>query len=218
MPSRRSSAWNVFEKLRTIPDRPRRDASVRGRTPPGCPAASPTFHSTGMHAEGAVGDVRDAEVLPARQQVLDAHRDHRAERDLERPAAEVEVAGAADAGMEIDPVAADPHRVGEQLGAVGPQRMRDVLLEHGELGAQPPRLPHVRRGREPVRRAADDVAAEAQPGVADAAVGARRLGLQPVEQAEAELPRRLEIARALGRRRRRRRDRTSSRSAASSRR
>ena len=33
--------------------------------------------------------------LPPGQQVLDAHRDQRAERDLERPAAEVEVAGAA---------------------------------------------------------------------------------------------------------------------------
>jgi hypothetical protein len=36
--------------------------------------------------------------------------------------------------MQIDPVAADPHRVTEALGAIGPERMGDVLLQHGELG------------------------------------------------------------------------------------
>ena len=80
----------------------------------------------------------------------------------------------------------------------------------------PPRLPHVGSRREPVRRAADDVAAKAQARIADAPVRARRLRLQPVEQAEAELPRRFVLPRLLGRRRRRRPGRTSSRSAASS--
>src|SRR6185312_11480688 len=52
-----------------------------------------------MNAERAVGDVRDPEVLPPGEQVLDADRNHRAERDLEGPAAEIEVAGAAGARM-----------------------------------------------------------------------------------------------------------------------
>ena len=47
------------------------------------PAASPDAPFDRMDAEGAIGDVRDAEILPAGQQVLDADRDHRAERDLE---------------------------------------------------------------------------------------------------------------------------------------
>ena len=137
--------------------------------------------------------------LPPGSRFSTRTRDHRAERDLERPAAEVEVAGAADPRVQIDPIAADADRVGEQLGPVGAQRMRDVLLEDRELGADPPRLADVRRLRESVRRAADDVATQPQARIADAAVGTRRLGLQPVEQAEAELPRGLEVACALGR-------------------
>ena len=116
--------------------------------------------------------------------------------------------------MQIDPIAANAHRVAEQLGAVQPQRMRDVLFEHGELRAQAPRFPDVRRGRQPVRRTADDVAAKAQPRVAVAAARMRGFGLEPVEEAQTELsarPRDFVLAR---RARRRRRGRTSSRSAA----
>src|SRR5687768_11764245 len=77
------------EKLRTVPDGSRRKFSfeTEGRQDSG---GLPHVPFDGVKAEGAVGDVRDAEVLPARQQVLDAHRDHGAQRDLEGPAAEVE--------------------------------------------------------------------------------------------------------------------------------
>ena len=118
MPSPPQQRLKLVEKRAAIPDRPRREPRVRGRRLPG--ARRPRRRSIRrMHAKRPVRDVRDAEVLAARQQVLDADRDHRAERDLERPAAEVEVAGAADARMEIDPIAADPHRVVEQLGPSG---------------------------------------------------------------------------------------------------
>ena len=126
------------------------------------PAASPTFHSTGCTRNAPLVMCVTPRFLPPGSRFSTRTGIMRAERDLEGPAAEVEVAGAADARMEIDPVAADPHRVVEQLGAVRPERMRDVLLEHRELGAHPPRLPHVGRRREAVRRAADDVAAQAQ--------------------------------------------------------
>ena len=63
----------------------------------------------------AVGDVRDAEVLARRQQVLDAPRDQGAERDLERQRADVDVVVAAAAGVQVDAVAADADRVGERL-------------------------------------------------------------------------------------------------------
>src|SRR5689334_10420737 len=96
-----------------------------------------------MNAERSVGNVRDAEILSARQQVLDPHRNEGPERNLERPAAEIQRTGAADAGMEVDPVAADPDRVLEQLRPVWSQGMGDVLLEHGEFGAQAPRFPDV---------------------------------------------------------------------------
>ena len=153
-----------------------------------------------MHAEGAVGDVRDAEVLAARQQVLDAHRDHRAERDLERPAAEVEVAGAADA-RDADRSGSSRCRPSRSNSSGPSGRSGCAMCCSSTVNSarKPPRLPHVGRRREPVGRAADDVAAQPQPGVADAAVRARRLGLQPVEQAEAELPRAIEVASALGR-------------------
>src|SRR4051812_13287364 len=79
----------------------------------------------GMNAEGSVGDVRDAQVFAARKQVLDANRDHGPERDLERPAPEIDVARSAGARMEIDSIAPDPDAVAEQLRAVRPQRMGD---------------------------------------------------------------------------------------------
>jgi hypothetical protein len=126
--------------------------------------------------------------------VLDSHGDHRAERDLEWPAAEIEVTGAADAGMEIDPATADPDRIPEELRAARSEWVRDVLLEDGELGAQASRLADVRRRREPVAGSPHDVSAKSQ---AHAAIRKWRFGLQPVQQAQAELPRVLQVSGAL---------------------
>src|SRR5689334_4321655 len=100
--------------------------------------------------------------------------------------------------MEIDPVTADADRVAERLGAFRAQRIRDVLLEDREFRAQAPRLADVGRRREAIGRSADDVTAKPQSGIADSAVSPWRLGLQPIEQAQAELSRGLEVSRALG--------------------
>jgi hypothetical protein len=67
----------------------------------------------GMQPKRAVGDVRDSEVLAAGQDILHADRNHRAERDLEGPAADVEIRSTRRARMQIDPIAADPDGVGE---------------------------------------------------------------------------------------------------------
>src|ERR1043166_3121866 len=90
-----------FEKLRTVPDLPRRELPFEAERRQDA-GGLPHVPFDGVQAEGAVGDVRDAEVLPARAQVLDAPGNHRPERDLERPAAEVEVAGPADPRVEVD--------------------------------------------------------------------------------------------------------------------
>ena len=72
---------------------------------------------------GAVGDVRRRDVLRARQQVVDPHRDQRAERDLERRAGDVDVGSPAGRGVQVDPVLADPD-------AVRRRRAAELLLEH----------------------------------------------------------------------------------------
>ena len=91
-----------------------------------------------MDAIGAIGDVSDAEILAPGQQVLQAHRHHGTERYLERPATQVQITGAAEARVQIDPVATNPHRVSEQLRAVREERMGDVLLDDGELRPETP--------------------------------------------------------------------------------
>lgn len=88
----------LVEKGWGAADLPGRDAALQAERHdrPGGFADAPF---DGMEAEGAVGDVRHAEVLAGGEQVLDPDRHERAERDLERPAAEVEVSGAACPGM-----------------------------------------------------------------------------------------------------------------------
>ena len=62
----------------------------------------------------------------------------------------------------------------------------DVLLEHGELGLDPPRLADVRGLGQPVL-GADQVGPQPQALPAGLAVGAGALGLEPVEERQAEL-------------------------------
>jgi hypothetical protein len=87
-----------------------------------------------MHPECSVRDVRGSQILAAWQQILDAHWNQRAKGNLERPTPKVKVAGAAGARMQIDPVAADADRVRKDFRTIESQRMRDVLLDHSELG------------------------------------------------------------------------------------
>src|SRR3954463_7233260 len=81
--------------------------------------------------------------------------------------------------------------------AIAADVVRDVLLEDRGLAADAARLAHVERSGKAVRGVADDVAAQAQAGPAGAAVVARRLGLQPVQQAQAQLARGGAVARRL---------------------
>ena len=132
-----------------------------------------------MQAVRSVRDVSDAEVLAARQQVLDAHRNQGAERNLKWPATEIEIGRAARGGMQIDAIAADAHRIVEPARSIGAQRICDVLLDDRELGADAARLAHVRRLGES-DRASDNIASEMEAGVASATIGPRGFGLEPV--------------------------------------
>ena len=176
----------------------------------------------GVQAVAAVGDVGDAQVLAGRQQVLDPPGDQGAERDLERQRADVDVVVAAGARVQVDPVAADADGVGERLGrhVVAAQGLAagvgaDVLLEDGELGLDAPRLADVRVLGQAVGRA-DEVGPEPQALPAGAAVGPGDLGLEPVEERQAQLLGPGDVLRGLLGRRRRSGCRASSRSAASS--
>ena len=112
-----------------ISDRPRRYFAVeteRHKEPGGL--ADVPFN--GMHPERAVGDMGHAEILSAGQEILEAHGDHCAQRNLKRPAAEIEIACPADSGMEINPIAADTHRVVEELRAVTPEDIRNAARKY----------------------------------------------------------------------------------------
>ena len=61
-----------------------------------------------------------------------------------------------------------------------------MLLDHGELGLDPARLADV-RGLGQAVRGADQVGTQPQPFPAGLAVGPGTLGLQPVEERQAEL-------------------------------
>ncbi len=105
--------------------------------------------------------------------------------------------------MQIDPVAADPHRVRERLGRqlvlalLGQRHPRirpDVLFKHGELRLKAARLANVGVLGKPVFRA-DDVRPQPQPFPALAPIRPRGCSLHPIEQRETELLGSLEMAR-----------------------
>src|SRR5687767_14072166 len=119
----------------------------------------------GMHSKGSVRNVRNSQVLTSRQQILDAYWNQCSERDLERPAPKVKVTGAAYARVKIDSIAADAHRVREDLGPIGPEWVRDVLLEDGKLGSNTARLPDIRSLGESIRRSPDHIPSETQSSI-----------------------------------------------------
>ena len=150
-------------------------------------------HSTGMQPVAAVGDVGRAQVLAGRQQVFDPTRDQGAQRDLKRQRADVDVVVAAGAGVQVDPIAADADAVGERLGlnvlclqGLTAGLGADVLLEHGELGLDPPRFADI-GGLGQAVLGSDQVGPQPQALPAGLAVGPGAFGLEPVEEREAEL-------------------------------
>ena len=112
-----------------------------------------------MQPERTIRDVCYPQILAAGEQILDADRNQRAERDLERPAPKIEIPGTADARMEIDPVRANARSVGEEFRAIRPQRVRDMLLDDRELSPDSTRFSNVRSLSESVWRPSNDVAA-----------------------------------------------------------
>src|SRR6185312_68432 len=165
-----------FEKRGSVPDLPRHEFPFKAEA---CEKtgglADVPFHR--MEAECTIGDVRHAKVLSARQQVFHPHWDHGAQRDLKRPAAEVEVAGPTNPWVEVDPVAADSDGVGKDLWSIGPERIGNVLFSHRELRAQTARFADVWRLRQPVGRSSHHVTAEPQLRIAEATFWAWRLRL-----------------------------------------
>src|SRR5690606_1963451 len=182
----------ILEQRLRVSDGARRDLALQAECSEQARGlAHIPFHM--MHAIGAVRDVRNAQALAARKQILHPDRYQRAERDLKWPTPEIQIALAADARVEIDPVAADADGIFEKLGSVWPQRIGDVLLEHRELGFDAARLADVRRLREPVDGAPDHVSTKAEPSIPHAAVRPRAFRLKPIHQAEATLPGRFSV-------------------------
>jgi hypothetical protein len=151
-----------------------------------------------MQPIASVGDVRDADALCGRQQVLETNRDECAQGNLKRPAADVHIGALACRRMQIEPVAAHAHGVRERLSPFDrPSRFDPhMLLEHRELRLDAPALAHVHMLGGPVART-DDIVTQAQSAVTGAAVMSRGLCLHPVQERQAELAGPLDVAAAL---------------------
>src|SRR5918993_2738062 len=134
-----------------------------------------------MQPVATVGDVGSPQVLAGRQQVSDANRDQGAERDLERPAAHIDVAASCGAGMQVDAVGPDAHAVVEVLRSSRPSSRLDanVLLQHRELSPDAAALAQVDTPGEAVA-GTDDVGPKTQAPVPCPTVAPWRLGLHPV--------------------------------------
>src|SRR5690606_17664661 len=137
----------------------------------------------------------DSEVLAGRQEVFNALGQQRAQGDLERQGADVDVVVPSGAGVQVDAVAADTDRVrkgrGAHLLAARPGLLHarlgaDVLFEDGELGPEATAFPYVRVLGHAVFRP-HNIGTEPQPLPTAASVGSGRLGLKPVKQGQVEL-------------------------------
>ena len=154
----------------------------------------------GMEAIAAVGDVRGAEVLGPGQEIPHPDRDERPERDLEWPGA----AGHANvvrAGIvDVDRVPAEADGVLEMLRPRSPLILRgDLLLDDGLEGAEAPAFPYVRMLAEGIG-GVEDVGPGLELGESRRSARPWRLGLKPVEEAEAHALGVLERSRLLERR------------------
>ena len=150
--------------------------------------------------------MRHAEIFAGGQQIFHAPWNQRAQRNLKRQRAAIRAVVARRGDVEIHPVAPDAHAVGElgrahrflrQPGFLHARLGRDVLLQHGELRLDAAALADVRIFRQPVRRA-DDIGPQPQTFPARVAVRARRFGLQPVNERQAQLLRALKLLFSFG--------------------
>src|SRR5207302_2228886 len=110
-------------------------------------------------------------------------RDQRPERDLKGPGRD---ARGPPTPVEVDRIVPDPDGVIEAGGpSAGVERSGDVLLADRPPRAEAPAFANVRDLGEAVR-APHDVGPGTELGVSASAVVPRRLGLEPVEESQAE--------------------------------
>ena len=104
-----------------------------------------------------------AQILAGGQQVLDALRYQRAERDLEGIAADVDIVAQAGAGMQVDAVTADTDAVIKLLGGIEAFALldADMFFQHGELGEDAAGFAHIDILRHAVA-CADDIRSQPQ--------------------------------------------------------
>src|SRR5262249_43538462 len=123
------------------------------------------------------------------------HGDQRAARNLKRQRRPAQAVVAAGARVQVHWVVADAHTVRERLRpyfALGfarcfhPQLSADVLLQDREFRLDAARLANVRVHGQAVFRA-DRVFTESETSPTRLAVWARGVGLQPVQQRQAQL-------------------------------
>ena len=160
------------------------------------PAASPMFHSVGCIRTQPFATWVHPTVFPAASTFSSPDRDERPQWDLERTRRDVDVGIAPGRRMQIDAVVADADRV---VHRVGRRRIRRQVRGHIELAqrvqrADPTRFPNVGRLRKAVG-GARDVGAKPETGPALATIGAWGLRLQPVQEPQAQVARRLEVGR-----------------------
>src|SRR5579885_3224011 len=112
-----------------------------------------------MKAVTAIGDMGHSQIFTGWQQVLDSPGNQRAQGDLKWQRADVQVIVPGAGWMQVNAVTADADRVGEGgradlvatgAGLLHPRLGPDMLLQHGELRANPPALADVRVLGQPV--------------------------------------------------------------------
>jgi hypothetical protein len=114
-----------------------------GRERATCLANAP-FHW--MDAVCAVGDARRPEVFAGRKEIVDAYRQQGAKRDFEGVGVDIDgVTPTGCAGVQVDPVGADPHTVGKQLcSPLSCARLNaNMLLQDCEFGTDAPTFPEI---------------------------------------------------------------------------
>src|SRR5262249_9008920 len=153
-----------------------------------------------MQPVAAVGDVRSAEILGAREEVSQPHRDQRAHANLERTRAARDADIVRPGVVDVDRIETHPDRILE----VGRARAalvigRYLLLEYGLASPEPPALAYVRVLAQGIN-CREDVGTGPELGKPRRPAGSRRLRLQPVEEAEAHPLGVLERLRLLARR------------------
>src|SRR6476661_431358 len=164
-----------------VPNLPRQEIPIQaagGKR--ACCLAYVPFHR--VKPVAPIRDVRCADVLAGRQQVLHPLWNQCPEWELEWVAADVNIVPQARAGVKIDTVTPDADTVRKWLRADARMPCFDpnVLLEDGQLGPDPSRLANIDVLGQAIL-GADDVRSQPQFRVPVATFEPGRLGLHPIQ-------------------------------------